>query len=41
MSEMRQANRALELGLLLVGPSGWHVLSPAGRLALSESEEGK
>lgn len=35
---MRQVNRLLEIGMLHVGPGGWHVPSPAGRPALARKE---
>lgn len=33
---IRQTNIALDRGWLCVGPGGWHVLTPAGRQALTE-----
>lgn len=32
----RQLNKALDLGLLRVGPGGWHILSERGRDQLEE-----
>lgn len=34
----RQVNTALDRDYLMVGPGGWHVLSPAGRSALTQGE---
>jgi hypothetical protein len=36
---MQQVNRALELDYLKVGQGGWHILSDAGRAALSQAEQ--
>lgn len=36
---MRQVNDLLEMGMLTVGPGGWHVPSEAGRRALDEAEQ--
>lgn len=35
---MRQVNTALDLGWLMVGRDGWHIISPAGRDALVNGE---
>ena len=35
---MLQADRALDRGWLTVGPGGWHILTDAGRAALTRSQ---
>lgn len=37
---MRQTNKALDNDWLMVGPGGWHILSPTGR-ALLRPERGE
>ncbi len=34
----REMNGALDLGFMFVGENGWHVLTPAGLSALSDSK---